>query len=47
VVFNMHGDWEIVVGVVGPAGPDKATFELTVAPPVDEWSGNADWFNGG
>ena len=30
VLFNMHGDWEIVVGVVGPPGPDKVTFELDI-----------------
>ena len=27
VLFNMHGNWEIVVGVVGPAGADKAIFK--------------------
>ena len=28
--FNMAGQWELFVGVTGPAGPDKARFEIDV-----------------
>ncbi|MEM1437982.1 MAG: cytochrome c peroxidase [Pseudomonadota bacterium] len=28
--FNMAGQWELFVGVTGPAGPDKARFEIAV-----------------
>jgi len=44
VVFNMYGEWDLVVGVVGPAGPDKAQFRLSLAPaavdeePAEDWS---------
>lgn len=32
VRFHMHGDWTLRVELVGPAGPDVATFHVTVAP---------------
>ncbi|MEM7704082.1 MAG: cytochrome c peroxidase [Pseudomonadota bacterium] len=32
VSFNMHGGWEIVVGVTADAGSDKATFDLRIGP---------------
>lgn len=32
VRFHMHGDWTIRLELVGPAGPDVATFHVTVAP---------------
>lgn len=32
--FNMAGNWQIAIGVVGPSGPDKVTFDLVVAPPT-------------
>lgn len=28
--FNMHGQWQIVIGIDGQAGPDRADFLLTV-----------------
>ena len=49
VLFNMFGAWELVVGVYGPAGPDKAIFPLTLrpksvageTPPAIGWDANA------
>lgn len=49
VLFNMFGAWELVVGVYGPAGPDKAVFPLTLRPksvasetlPAIGWDANA------
>lgn len=32
VRFHMHGDWRLVVELVGPAGPDVAVFHVDVAP---------------
>lgn len=32
VLFNMYGRWDVVVGVAGPAGPDKAEFRFVVEP---------------
>ncbi len=32
VSFNMHGRWEIVVGVSAAAGSDKARFDLRIGP---------------
>ncbi|MEO0615267.1 MAG: cytochrome c peroxidase [Pseudomonadota bacterium] len=32
--FNMAGLWELFVGVTGPAGPDKARFEIAVGADV-------------
>ena len=43
VVFNMYGEWELVVGVVGPAGPDKALFELSLAPTVVDEEPDEKW----
>ncbi len=45
VRFNMAGRWQMTVGVVGPAGADKITFDFNVAPraavearPGDGWT---------
>lgn len=36
VRFHMHGDWTLRLEVVGPAGPDVATFHVHVAPDAAE-----------
>ncbi len=43
VLFNMYGDWEIVIGVVGDAGPDKATVPFRFAPPLPNETGSEQW----
>lgn len=43
VLFNMHGEWEIVVGVVGSAGPDKVTFELDIRPEQKLRVDSSEW----
>lgn len=43
VLFNMHGEWEMFVGVVGPAGPDKAEFELDIRPAQNTQVESGDW----
>lgn len=43
VLFNMYGDWEIVIGVVGDAGPDKATIPFQFEPPRTEVTAADQW----
>ena len=43
VLFNMHGEWQIVIGVVGSAGVDKAVFDLSIEPAVNESARQSDW----
>lgn len=42
VRFNMQGEWQIVVGLTGPAGPDKSefVFQIGVDNPVGERATN-------
>ena len=43
VLFNMYGDWEIVIGVVGNAGADKATIPFRFAPPHADVTASDQW----
>lgn len=43
VLLNMYGDWEIVIGVVGNAGPDKATIPFHFTPPRTVVTASDQW----
>lgn len=43
VLFNMYGDWEIVIGVVGNDGPDKATIPFSFVPPEADVTASDQW----
>ena len=43
VMLNMHGDWEIVVGVIGDDGADRATVTFKFEPPREDAVGIGSW----
>ena len=43
ILLNMYGDWEIVIGVIGNAGPDKATIPFRFAPPQTDTTTSDHW----